>query len=427
MNERAGAGRSQLLTLGANVTTLFCGLVSSVLLSRWLGPAGRGEATAVLLWPMLLVYLSALGQSPAVVCFGADKAGRSGRVLGSALVVAAAGTCVALATGVLGLPVVLGSYRSEVVRAARLFLVVIPVSHASQICLAMLQARQCFGAYNFARIIIPVGYAVGIPVLGHAGRLDLRSLVELQLGLNALVLLVALSGLQRSGLLVGLGCDRALARRLLHFGRRAYLGEVCVLANLRLDQALISAFLPADQLGLYMAAVSAANVGGVVSGAMRVVMQPAVAAAPRDTDRYPLLARTLSTYWTVGIPLHLLLLAVLPVGMPAVFGRGFEGAVGTAAVLVLASPFLGAKDIIGGALQSSGNPGKASMVELLGAGLTVTILPLAVRSLGIMGAAVATLVVYALQLAFAKHAAARLRAPEACPGLGSLSVSSAPP
>ena len=47
------------------------GLVNSVLLSRWLGPAGRGEVAAAILWPTLLVYLGSMGLIGAILYFAA--------------------------------------------------------------------------------------------------------------------------------------------------------------------------------------------------------------------------------------------------------------------------------------------------------------------------------------------------------------------
>ena len=61
-----------LRTLVTNLVLSAIGLLNSVLLSRWLGPAGRGEVAAAMLWPTLLVYLSSLGLISAILYF-ADR------------------------------------------------------------------------------------------------------------------------------------------------------------------------------------------------------------------------------------------------------------------------------------------------------------------------------------------------------------------
>src|ERR1700742_2525621 len=60
-----------LRTLFTNSVLTIFGLINSVLLSRGLGPDGRGEVAAAMLWPTLLVYLSSLGLITAIMYFAA--------------------------------------------------------------------------------------------------------------------------------------------------------------------------------------------------------------------------------------------------------------------------------------------------------------------------------------------------------------------
>src|SRR6185369_13563896 len=60
-----------LRTLITNFGLTFLGLVNSVVLSRWLGPTGRGEIAAAMLWPTMLVYLSSMGLIMATMYFAA--------------------------------------------------------------------------------------------------------------------------------------------------------------------------------------------------------------------------------------------------------------------------------------------------------------------------------------------------------------------
>src|SRR5258705_110334 len=60
-----------LKTLITNFGLTSIGLVNSGLLSRWLGPGGRGESAAAMLWPTMLVYLSSMGLIMATLYFAA--------------------------------------------------------------------------------------------------------------------------------------------------------------------------------------------------------------------------------------------------------------------------------------------------------------------------------------------------------------------
>src|SRR2546428_10611264 len=57
--------------LCTNAFVLVFGLTNSVLLSRWLGPQGRGELAAAMLWPSLLTYLSSMGLIQAITYYSA--------------------------------------------------------------------------------------------------------------------------------------------------------------------------------------------------------------------------------------------------------------------------------------------------------------------------------------------------------------------
>ena len=45
---------------------------SSVQLSRWLGPSGRGQIAAAMLWPMLLMYIMSMGLISAIMYYAAQ-------------------------------------------------------------------------------------------------------------------------------------------------------------------------------------------------------------------------------------------------------------------------------------------------------------------------------------------------------------------
>jgi len=65
---------------------------------------------------------------------------------------------------------------------------------------------------------------------------------------------------------------------------------------------------------------------------------------------------------------------------------------------VLGTLFLGGKDVLSGAAQALGDPWLGSRTEVVSAVATVVLLLILLPTLGIMGAATASLVAYAIQL-----------------------------
>ncbi|GJG89039.1 hypothetical protein tb265_42200 [Gemmatimonadetes bacterium T265] len=388
-------------TFLVNALVLGLGLVSGVQLARGMGPAGRGELAAAWLWPMLLMYLASMGVIQSVVYFAALPDARPGRVLGTALACATVQSAVGMAVGYVVLPLLLAKQTPQVVANGRAYLWVIPVSLVSQYGLGVLQARLHFTAFNWIRLLTPVGYVVAVLGLERAGVLTASTALRAQLWLNVLVLGATAVALWRTGAVARLGDlrpDRALAGRMLRYGAKVQAGGIPQTANLRMDQALLAAWFPPVQLGLYVAAVSAAGVGDVLSTAVRTVATPSIAqqGAAAGVRR---LQATFRKYALVSVAGTLALAAVLPFAIPFVYGDAFAGAVPPALVLLAAGLCLGAKQVLAGAAQALGDPWLASRSEIVGAVVTVCALPLLLPRLGIMGAALATLAAYATQLA----------------------------
>lgn len=63
-------------TFATTLLIVTFGLLSGIQLARGLGPQGRGEVAAALLWPGLLIYLGSLGLFQAVVVFAANTEDR---------------------------------------------------------------------------------------------------------------------------------------------------------------------------------------------------------------------------------------------------------------------------------------------------------------------------------------------------------------
>ena len=387
-------------TFLVNALVLGLGLVSGVQLARWMGPAGRGELAAAWLWPMLLMYLASMGVIQAVVYFAALPDAQPARVLGTALACATVQSVAAMAIGYVVLPVLLARQTAAVVAEARAYLWVIPASLVSQYGVALLQARLHFTAYNWIRVLVPAGYVVCVLALKQTGALNVSTALRAQLWLNIAVVGATAVALWRTGAvgrLADLRPDRALADRMLRYGAKVQAGGIPQTANLRMDQALLAAWFPPVQLGLYVAAVSAAGVGDVLTTAVRTVATPSIAQQGAAAGVLTLQA-TFRKYVAVSVAGTLALAAVLPFAIPFVYGRAFSGAVAPALVLLAAGLCLGAKSVLAGGAQALGDPWLASRSEILGAVVTVCCLPVLLPRFGIMGAAFATLAAYATQL-----------------------------
>lgn len=386
--------RTSITNSGINVL----GLINSILLARWLGPEGRGGLAAAFLWPGLLIYLSSMGLIVATMYFSSLPNSRPGIVLNNALAMGLVLGGTAIPIGYLLMPWLLKSQTAGVVSASQWYLLVIPMSLLTQSGLSVLQGRLRMAAFNWLRMLIPAGYLLGTLSLLWLGRLSVINIVALHLALNLLALGAALIALRQSGIYPGLETDAGLAKQMLSYGAKVHVGQVSGLANVSLDQALIAAWLSPAFLGLYVVAVSSAGMLQMFSAAVQTVSMPGIAKTESPVERRDLLRQVFRRYWLVSIFLVLAIGLALPTILPLVFGARFRPAVWPAEILLLASLFKGAEQVLGGGAGALGNPWLGSKASLTALVFTLVLLYILLPKFGIMGAAIATAAAYFVEL-----------------------------
>jgi len=372
--------------------------VNSVVLSRWLGPTGRGEIAAAMLWPTMLVYLSSMGLIMATMYFAALPESRPNSLFANATLFGIAQGTLAAIIGFAILPWVLKSQTPEVVGAGRLFLLVIPISLLTQYGVSILQGRLHISSFNWLRMILPTGYLAGTVILAIAGRLSLLGIILLHLFLNSVALIGTLIALSRAGVRLNLKPDADLAKEMLKYGGKVHVGNISGSLNLSLDQVLMAAWLPPAALGLYVAAVSSAGLSQVFSQAVQMVSTPSITQRETLSERASVLQGIFRSYWLLSFLITVAIGALLPMAIPLVFGSSFKGAIWPAEVLLAGAFFLGAQVVLAGGAQALGNPWLGSKANIGALIVTLVLLYLLLPRLGIMGAAIATAAAYLTQL-----------------------------
>lgn len=388
-------------TFATTLLIVAFGLLSGIQLARGLGPQGRGEVAAALLWPGLLIYLGSLGLSQAVVVFAANTADRDrvSQVLSTATSIGLGlGTLVVL-VGLVLIPLCLRSQSADVVRASRMFLPTIPAGILSGIVVATLQGRSSFVRLNLVRLVTPAGYVVGIAALTYAHRLNVLNVVFVQLLLSYVTFVIGYAFLFQNGIrLLPIRFEMDLAKRLLDFGVKAYIGTATGTINQRLDQALLVAWFPAEQVGIYSVAVSASGAADTIGFAFRTVASARIAQKIDANDKFCELCRVLGRFGPIMLSGTVVLALLLPILIPLLYGSSFRGSILPAEILLIATALYTTKNLLTSAAEAFGDSWLGSKAELIGLGPTVLLMLMLVPKFGIMGAAYATLFAYAIQL-----------------------------
>lgn len=400
-------GRPATLSLATSAAIQGLNALTGILLARCLGPAGRGELAAVLLWPGILAAVGSLGVAEAATYETATESSPVTAVVGSSLGLAAAQSLALLAVGVVIGRVVHGAaHDGDVLRATDLFLAFIPLNLVTVYAMGVLGGRQRFLDYQALRVSVIAVTAAGLVLLAANRALTVRSAVVTYLIANGITAAAALLALRRQGAL-SFAWHSDTVRRLLAFGLRSHTTNVALLLNERLDQLVISVFLAPAKLGLYVIAVTVTSATTLIGTATAMVVLPVVASLEDPAGRVDAATRYVRRVLLGACCVALPMLAFTPWLIRLVFGEPFIGAVTVTRVLLVASVFLSCNRVIGAVLKAVGRPLDAGVAECLSLAVTAAGLMLLLPRLEVLGAGLTSLLAYCSTTAWMASRAAR--------------------
>ena len=378
-------------TLLSTVLTAAAGAAASIVLARTLSPPERGELATVLVWPFAVGILGELGLGLAFSYFVArDRSLLSGLWTLGWIVSLGWGTALALASGfVLERSLALSSPARD---AFTWTLATVPIALATAFQSYLLLGTGELAAFNVVRAGAVALYAAGVCGIAFRGRGTITSYAAAWVVSQALTFAIATAWLV---LLRRPGWEwrAALFRPVAVYGAKTWVSGLTATMTLRLDQILMTALGASAVLGVYVVAVSVASLTTPLFTALAVVvMHRAQGGASAEAGRRVL--EYLQLAFLLGVPASLLVAAVSPWLVPAVFGAPYRGAVLPAAVLLLASVFQGSNAVLGNGLRALGLPGRPARAEAAGFVLTLGLLALLLPRFGATGAAAASLLAY---------------------------------
>ncbi len=383
--------RHVVLTMGTNLFVMACAIGPAILAARALGPAGRGELAAALVWSSLLGVIAQLGLPQALTFFSATRRIAAEELISDAVVASVVqGLVVGAATMAL-LPW-LTRDRPELVASLRVVVFLVPLVLVTTYAAAILQGAGRFVAWNAARLLSALAYPTALGLAIWSGTTSVpRILVYVVVASAASAIVVLLMFAKVAGR--PLAVRTTAIRDLLAYGLRAYWGNLAWMANTRLDQFVLSLTLPLASLGHYAVAASVSGSLQPVSSAFASVTfakVPGVAPAER---RAFIRGRALRATAVAGSIAAVTTMAA-PWLIPFVFGQAFTASVIPARILLAGAVLLGLNYVLSDSLRALNKPATVAATETAGLVMTAALLALFVPRWGIVGAAVACLGAY---------------------------------
>lgn len=350
--------------LGTFATSLFiqgCTVLQGILLARLLGPGGRGELAAIILWPNVFAGIGILGVNMAIARFAGQGLTSCGLVKTATKTALLTGVLSALICGLL-LPFLLPEAKHDLLPAAYLFILFIPLNHLALNLQGVDHGGGNFRWLNATRALLYPVFFSGIILCWWFATDKVFWVVVALLVANGCVVLLRLSVKLKSFRYAG----RSVTSTALFKESYPYVAaSIIAILYMQMDKALLVWLLAPEEIGWYVAAFAAAGSVNVLNSALGIVQFSAAAQAVPGHG-FAALAKVLRRGGVLSLVGGGLLAALLPWLVPLVYGAGFHPAVSIGLLLLPGLILAGLGGIVNQALCGQGHPVAGVISKVLG-------------------------------------------------------------
>ncbi len=378
----------------AQAAVVLCGMLSNIVVARWLGPEGQGKyALCVLLGVMLLRFLT-LNMGVAATVYVGNGRHRPAAVAGNLLtlsftIIAVMAFCYHAFMPAAG-PVFLRNLEPALFSPAFLLF---PFSMLSAGLIGISRGLNFIKRASLIDMVETVSKAVLIFAFVALLGGGVRGAVYAAAAASVCGLAYAVLILPR-GTLSAPAFDTAVAGDLLRFGAKGHLGNIVQFFNYRLDMFLVNFFLTPASVGVYSIAVMVGELAWYVPTAVASVLLPKTAAGSKlEADQFtPMVCRI-----TVAATLAFSLVLALAAG-PAIrlaFGRDFAPSM-TPLLLLPGIVVFSVSKVLASDLVGRGYPLYPTYIAAVSLGVTALLDVLLIPGWRLAGAAAASSISYAV-------------------------------
>lgn len=361
-------------------------LISGIIIARVLGPAGRGEYLAITIWGNLLMWYFHLNIYQTVIYYwNKMKNGREDLLKTLAVASFFLGLIATLVGEFIIIPYVMPNLDSDVLIAARLFLIGIIPGIISEIILGALAAEEKFLFANIMRILNPTISTFFLIIIYYMGQLEVSSALYILLGTNFVIAIATFITGYKNNYFSGDFHWELI--KTLWYGLKAQGGTVAGATSANATQLVLSAMLPPAALGFYSASESSVKPLSTISTALQRVSFPRLAGLSADLTHQ----RTLRI-WTnsfiansiTALPFALL----LPLLIPIVYGTEYLPSIIPAEILIIYTFVRGQSMIIRNSINGYGKTFINTTTEIISTVFIFIFLSFTVKHWGVIGASI---------------------------------------
>lgn len=373
----------------SNVFILGLNVLTGIIISRYLGPDGRGQQVAMIMWPSFFAYILSLGIPSSLVYYMKKKNADSGPLYITSLFMGLILGCVAIAIGSIIIPLWMQGYTSEAIDFAVWALVLSPIGIIGTINIAALQSRGEYHLYNFARYAPVISTLILLCVLVVAGHVTpFYTSIAYLLPILPVTAWITIRLVLKYGIMQKNKIQAG--KKLLSYGIRSYGTDVAGTFSGYIDQILVVGLLSPSSLGLYVVSLNLSKMLNTIQGSIISVLFPK-AAGLQQTEALQLTFKVYRISTVVTIIVGAGVFMVAPYLLILLYGKSFVEAIPVFRILIFQSAVTSISWILSQGFMSIDKPGTVTIMRVMTLGLNILLLNILIPLLGIEGAAIALL------------------------------------
>jgi O-antigen/teichoic acid export membrane protein len=390
--------RAVAQSIGSKSSILALQAGTGILTARMLGPAGRGELAAMILWPLFVANVTTLGVPSSLIYHLRNRPGDRDHLVANGFAMATLMGFVAAIAAAAILPWWLRQYSPGVIHAAQWFLITVPLCSVTLAGRAVLEGAHDFAASNAIQILTPLATLLGLLLLISTHRMDPYGAAAAYIAASLPAFCFMLSRVRRTGIRAA-SLRLAAVTRILHYGIRSYGIDLLGTLALQVDQVLVISLLSADAMGSYVVVLSLSRMLNVFQTSVVMVLFPKAA----GHDAHKVLAMTGDSVRISGLvtaACGAMVCIAGPTLLRVLYGAEYVAAAGVLRILVLEAILSGVTFVLAQAFMALNRPGVVTILQGIGLSLSVPMMLWLIPRYGIYGAAISLLVSTCARLLF---------------------------
>lgn len=390
------------ITFSSQILLFILGLVTSIVLARFLGPTGKGIYTITILIPNFMEKFGSLGIESSNVYFTGSKRYKIEDIVSNSLI---SSFILGLALLILFLAIFHLEFFQNFIKSNQinniylcLAVFAVPFSLFSGYLKNILLGLEEIVIYNKINIFKTAVELMTIIILMIIFKLGILGVIIAYLFTNIFITLIVILSIKKYSKIV-FSYNKKLSQDTINYGIKAYFSNLTTFLNYRLDMLLVAFFLDPIEVGYYSITVGIVEKIWMIPGPIATVLFPRISSIENTSanNLTPKIAR--HTLFIVFFS-SLILSVVSKPFIQILFGNAFLPSVPPLLILLPGIIALSIPKILCADLAGRGMPQYSLYSSVVSLGVNIPLNLWLIPLWGISGAAFASSIAYITDMIF---------------------------